>query len=341
MEARRTTGNRARMIDVAKRADVALVTVSRVLNGSDSVKPETRRRVWAVIEEIGYVPNLIAGSLVTNRTGIIAVIVPTIGNPVFSETVEAMADELRDSGYHILLGSSREDGSDEFDLVSKFLSRRPDGMFIHGGKMTPNIRKLIKTAGIPFVQSGDLDENKEPVDMVVAFSNFDAAKAMTEHLIDRSYRKIGFVGRQFDQNDRSSARLKGYLAALRDRDIPTDENIILERDLGFAEGAESLLTLRQLAPDLDAVFFAGDVWAAGALYECTRQGWRVPNDIAIAGFDDHAIAAQTVPRLTTVRVRRSDIGRHAATLLLQRIAGKEPNRATIDVGFQIICRQTS
>jgi LacI family transcriptional regulator, gluconate utilization system Gnt-I transcriptional repressor len=331
----------ARMIDVARHAGVGLATVSRFFNEPGSVSAETRQRVMLAIKEIGYVPNLVAGSLASKRTQVIAAIVPTIANPVFSDTIEAMSDEFRAEGFHLLLGRSGDDEQETEALVSTFLTRRPDALFIHGSKPNEATEGLLRRANIPIVESGDLSRTDNAIDMVVAYSNFSAAKAMTEHLIKRGYRNIAFVGRQTSRNDRSMERQRGYTAALADAGLKVRGDLILDLTLGYREGAEALLLLRSRQPQLDAVFFGGDVWAAGALYECQRQGWSVPGEIAIAGFDDHIIASQTVPALTTVRVRRNDIGRQAARLLLARLKGEEPPMRVIDVGFQIIHREST
>ncbi|WP_119462631.1 LacI family DNA-binding transcriptional regulator [Rhodospirillaceae bacterium SYSU D60014] len=334
------TRDQVRMIDVARRAKVGLVTVSRVLNEPGKVAEETRQRVLQAIQEIGYVPNLVAGSLASNRTHVIAAIVPTIGNPVFSETIDAMAQELRGEGYHLLLGNGGHSGREEEGLIAKFLARRPDGLFIHGGRHTPETCAMLRRSGIPIVESGDL-RRPEPIDMVVSYSNFAAAEAMTTYLLERNYRRIGFVGRASKENDRSLERQRGFRAAFERLGLEVDPRWILETSLGYREGAEALVALRERTPGLEAVFFAGDVWAAGALYECLRRGWSVPTDIAIAGFDDHAVASQTVPTLTTVRVLRGEIGRRSARLILDRLNGGTVDEPIIDVGFEIIARESA
>ncbi len=190
-------------------------------------------------------------------------------------------------------------------------------------------------------ESGDLSRADNPIDMVVAYSNRAAGRAMTEHLIGRGYRSIAFVSRDIHRNDRMLERQTGYAMALEAAGLPLRPELVLTRSLTFADGAEALKLLREREPRLEAIFFGGDIWAAGALYECQRQGLVVPRDIAIAGFDDDAIAAQTVPALTTVRVKRGEIGRHVAELLLARINGRQIASKIIDVGFQIIQRESA
>jgi LacI family gluconate utilization system Gnt-I transcriptional repressor len=305
------------------------------------VAPETLLRVRQAIEETGYVPNLVAGSLAANRTGVIAAIVPTIGNPVFSETIEAMGDAFREDGLHLLLGNSGDDEQEMHALVSTFLARRPDGLFIHGGNYDPQTETMLRRAAVPTVESGDLSRASNPIDMVVAYSNRAAGWAMTEYLIRRGYRRIGFVSRDIHRNDRMLERQAGYAAALEAAGLSHRSELVITRNLTFADGAEALKLLREREPRLDAIFFGGDVWAAGALYECQRQGLVVPRDIAIAGFDDGAIAAQTVPTLTTVRVKRGEIGRRVAELLLARIKNQPIASKIVDVGFQIISRESA
>ena len=327
------------MRDVARLARVSAITVSRVLRSPDKVSADTRQRVLAAVRKIGYVPNAIAGSLSSSRSNIIAAIVPTITNPVFADTIHAMACVLREHGYHLLLGQSGASPAEERSLIETFLARRPDGLFIHGGLHSPEVRALLAKAGIPIVEAGNL--RKQPLDMVVSYSNFAAAEAMTSHLIERGRRRIGFVSAHRRDNDRAQARRRGYSAALQRGGVAEDERLVLETTLGLRQGAEALTELISRAPDLDAVFFAGDVLAAGALFECQRRAWRVPQRVAIAGFDDQEIAAQMSPSLTTIAVPRGEIGRKAAQMLLLRLAGGKAETPTLDVGFRLVVREST
>jgi LacI family gluconate utilization system Gnt-I transcriptional repressor len=336
---RRAGGGHMRMEEVARRAQVSTATVSRALRKPDSVSDETRARVLRVIREAGYVPNLVAGSLASTRTNVIAAIVPTIGNPVFAETIDSMSEVLRAAGLHLLLGNSGSSLSDEESLIATFLARRPDGIFIHGGIHTAETKRLLRNAGIPVVETGNLRD--DPLDMIVSYSNFSAAKAMTSYLIEKGYRRVAFVSASTVNNDRARARQRGYKAALRKHGLAEDPRLIVETSLGFREGAEALVHLRAVDSSIDAIFFSGDAFAAGALNECLRQGIAVPGKIAIAGFDDQKIAAETVPALTTVHVPRREIGRRAAELLLTRLNGQPVEKPIVDVGFRVIERQST
>ena len=327
------------MRDVARLAKVSAITVSRVLRSPEKVSADTRQRVLEAVRKIGYVPNAIAGSLSSNRSNVIAAIVPTITNPVFADTVHAMATLLRERGYHLLLGQSGASPAEERSLIETFLARRPDGLFIHGGLHSPEVRALLLKSGIPIVEAGNL--RKQPLDMVVSYSNYAAAEAMTTHLVERGRRRIAFVSAPRRENDRAQARARGFAAALKRHGIAEDENLVLETTLGLRQGGEALLELVKRERALDAVFFSGDVLAAGALFECQRRGWKVPGRFAIAGFDDQEIAREVTPALTTVAVPRAEIGRRAATMLLARLDDQPVGAKVVDIGFEIKVRQST
>lgn len=325
---------RVRMEDVARLANVSPMTVSRAFLTPEKVNAETRARIARAVARTGYVPNRVAGGLASNRTRIIAAIVPTIQNPVYGSTLQGLSDVLRAGGYHLMVADSGVDARDEEELLGTLLSYRPDGMFFHNVEHTANTRRMLKDAGIPVVEGGDLP--KEPLDMVVSYSNFGSAKAMTLHLGRKGYRRIGFVCNDINANPRARERRLGYLDAIRELKLRPDPKLIEQTPLGFREGAEALGTLTKRCPDVDAIFFSAELWAVGALLECHRRGWTVPERIAIAGYDDQRIAPQTRPSLTAARVPRLDIGRRAAEMLLRRINGEPIDERIVDLGFEII-----
>ncbi len=327
------------MEDVARRVGVSIVTVSRTLHQPDAVSEKTRRRVLRAIAETGYVQNLVAGSLASNRTNVIAAIVPTLSNLAYGTSVHAIAELLRKNGYHLLLGTMGFSVAEEESLIATFLGRRPDGMYLHECRHTPEARRLLRNAGIPIVETGDL--TARPLDMVVSYSNFEASKAMTAYLLFKGYRRIAFASAPIHENERHFHRLRGYRAALRKQGIAYNPAYVIERPFGFHHGAEALLALLDRCPDIEAVFFASDVLAVGAQWECLRRAWPIPEKVAIAGFGGQEIAGEVVPPLTTVRVPREEIGRLAAQMLLDRLHGRPVKPKVVDVGFQITERASA
>lgn len=328
-----------RMEDVARRAHVSPTTVSRTLCTPEKVSPLTRRRVLRAIRAIGYVHNLVAGSLASKRTKVIAAIVPGIDNPVYGKTILGASEVLRKSGFHLLLGHHEFSLAQEERLIAALLGRRPDGVILHGRRHSPGALRLLEGAGVPIVELGDLAGR--PLDMVVSYSNYDAGKALTACLVRRGYQRIAIVCLPRRQSERHYQRWRGYRAALRESGRSYSPTRVVETTLGYRKGAEALLTLLQRDPRIDAVFFTSDVIAVGAELECLRRGWSVPGRIAIAGFDDQDIASETVPALTTVRVFRREIGALAGQMLLDRLDGKTVDPRIVDVGFRLIEREST
>jgi LacI family transcriptional regulator, gluconate utilization system Gnt-I transcriptional repressor len=332
-------GRAVRMEDVARLAGVSTITVSRALRRPEIVSETTRKAIEQAIESTGYVPNYVAGSLASQRTHVVAAVIPTIANSAFAATIVAMEATLQAKGFHLLLGQSGTTRESEHALISTFLARRPDGFFLHGDRYAPQTRRLLENAGIPVVEGANLRDN--PIDMLVSFSNFDASRAMVRHLLERGRRRIGFVSSDPRSNDRARARRKGYLSALAEAGVVVRNEWMRVATLGFGQGGEAIAALLAADRRLDAVFLAGDVLAAGALFECQRRGLRVPGDVAIAGFDDQEISAATCPRLSTVHVPRPEIGRLAAEMIVARLQGSAEVPRRVDVGFEIRVREST
>lgn len=325
------------MKQVAERAGVSAMTVSRALRSPDKVATDTRKRIEEAIETLGYVPDLVASSLASKRSHIIAVVVPTVSSAIFDDSVQGIADGIGPEGYQLIIGESRYSPEREEALALALLGRRPDGLVLTGTVHSQRLRDRLKDAGLPVVETWDLTD--DPIDGVVGFSNFDAGYAMTANLLDWGYRRIAFIGGA--EEARSRARRAGYEACLADRGSAGDPVTAFTAGLSMGDAAATFEALVDRHPDIDAVFFASDTTAAGALFACQRRGWPVPDRIALAGLGDFEIAAQMVPALTTVRVPRYDIGRKAAQMILSRLNGSATEPQALDLGFEIIRRESA
>jgi LacI family transcriptional regulator, gluconate utilization system Gnt-I transcriptional repressor len=328
------------MEDVARLADVSLITVSRVLREPDRVAQSTRERVLEAISTIGYVPNLVAGSLKSRRSGIIAAVIPSVAHSIVAEVTRGMNSVLRERGLHLLLGDSGFSPQEEEHLVSAFLARRPDAIYLTGTTHTAGTRRMLDSARIPVVEAGNLTDS--PIDMSVGYSNRGAARAMTHALIASGRRNIGYVGQVGrDVIDRVQDRYSGYRDALSENGIAFSTTLQAEVELSYRGGAAGMTTLLDHKSNLDAVFCTSDVIALGVLFECQRRKISVPRDIAITGMDDQEIASQCVPALSTVRMPRYEMGRRAAEMICQRLAGAAPAANAIDLGFNLVFRETT
>jgi LacI family gluconate utilization system Gnt-I transcriptional repressor len=333
----KVTRRSARMSDVAARAGVSSMTVSRALRDSSSVTPETLRQIEMAINSTGYVPNRVAGSLASRRTNVVGLIVPSLRNSLFVETIQGVSDSLGPK-YDLMIADSGYSLKGEEVAIRAFLAQRVCGILLHDTKHTQRSQAMLRDAGVPCVETGNLI--KQPIDMVVGFSNHDASCAMTAHLIERGYRQIGFVSLPIKDNDRAAERRAGYLSALSRAGIKPDPGLIIESAPGLRNGGHALVTLVERNSNMDAVFLSGDVLATGALLEANRRHWDVPGRIAIAGSDDNELQEIVSPALTTLRFPRYEIGRRAAGMLLDRLHGRASGQAILDLGFEIVERDS-
>ena len=315
------------------------MTVVRVLREPQKVAEHTRERVKRVLDETGYTPDLVARGLASNRTSLVAAVIPVLTNSLIAEIVQGLTDALAPADYHLLIGASGFSAGEEETLVRAFLSRRVDGIYLTGIIHTGETVRMLKRAGIPVVEGGNLTDR--PIDMVVGYSNVKAASDVTRYLIDAGYRKIGYIGAYPRDNDRARDRRRGYELAFKASRRRVDSSLCVETTLDIDAGAQAMAELLERHPDVRAVFCSADAIAVGALYECQRRKLAIPRQIAIAGFDDTAIAAQVVPSLTTLRVPRYYIGQRAGEMIRDRLAGRRVKQRIVDTGYEFVPRDSA
>jgi LacI family transcriptional regulator, gluconate utilization system Gnt-I transcriptional repressor len=315
------------------------MTVSRALHRPELLSKPMRDRVLDAVRTVGYTPDLVAQSLASNRTGIVAAVVPTLGNPLFSEMLDGIQEKIAPLGYHLILANSHYATDSEEALIAALLGRRPDGLILVGVAHTPGTRALLHAAALPVVELWDLTD--DPIDMLVGFSNVRAARAMVEHLAATGRRNIVHVTGSAGDAARALGRRRGYEAAMKQLGLGEPWTLEVAGPSSYASGAEAIRMLYKDRRTFDAVFFSDDVMAAGAVLECQARGIAVPGQIGIAGFGDAELSARLCPALTTVRIDRGQIGRCAATLLALRMQGKSPADRIIDVGFCVMKRESA
>jgi LacI family gluconate utilization system Gnt-I transcriptional repressor len=302
-----------KLSDVAAAAGVAPMTVSRVLNSPEQVAPDTAERVRAAIEELGYVPNLLAGGLSSRRSRVVAAIVPTIASPMFSASVQAFTDALDGAGYHVLLGLSGY-GEGEEALVAAILGRRPDGLLLTGSTRSPATKRRLAVAGVPVVEIWDLTD--EPADMVVGFDHRAVGAAVAAYFIARGYRRFATISAA---DTRATARRDGFIAGLPPGALVFDRQVAAPATI---EGGRVALADLPLTGQPTALFCSSDLPAAGAVIEAAVRAIPVPDQLAVCGFGDFELARVMHPAITTVSVDGGEIGRVAAEALLNRLAGR-------------------
>ncbi len=339
--------------DVAARAGVSPMTVSRALRTPERVSVATRERVESAARELAWVPDLVAGALSSKRSGHVAVVAPSLRHTGFLRTLDGLSAGLRARGYSMLIGDSYYSADAQLELLRVILGRRPEALVLIASMHSPDVRRMLAGAGVPIVETWDAPE--EPLDMVVGFSQEDAGHAMATALVEQGYRRIGFLAGPPETDPYGELRRRGHVRALAERGLPTDMLVAAgERPMEIEDGAAGVVALRTRWPDADALVCATDMTALGALNECRRRGWRVPGELGIAGHGNFDFSASLVPSLTTVRVPGYRIGETAAALIAARIeadGGGEPPPSTgtepialdprQNLGFQVLHREST
>lgn len=316
---------------VAQVAGVSPITASRALNHPDKVSDSARQRVLETVERLGYVPNLVAGSLASSRSRLIAIIVPSLINSVFVEVIKGLQETLEAEGYQILLGNTDYDLEREYQLVRTFLGWSCSALITAGLRHNDACRTLLSNWGHPIMEVMELGKG---MDLNVGLDHTAAGRCMANHLIDRGYRRIVYVGARLSHDYRAGMRYQGQQEVLKANGL---EAPLLELDtLGSLQaGADSLAQVLKHYPATQAIHFANDDLAAGALLAAQRQGLNVPGDIAIAGFNGLPLGQHIMPKLTTILSPREAMGRLAAKELIRRLSGKSVYRRQHDVGFTL------
>ncbi|WP_420311641.1 LacI family DNA-binding transcriptional regulator [Streptomyces sp. YS-B37] len=318
-------GRRPTLEEVAARAGVGRGTVSRVINGSPRVSDATRAAVEAAVAELEYVPNTAARALAANRTDAIALVVPEpetrfFAEPYFSDMLKGVGTQLADTELQLLLifaGSDRE----RQRLAQYLAAHRVDGVLLVSVHADDPLPDLLAALEIPAVISGPRSAT-EPLTSVDS-DNYGGARSAVEHLLSRGRTRIAHITGRLDVYG-AQRRVDGYRAALLDAGHEVDEHLIQPGDFTEEGGRRAMTELLLRRPDVDAVFAGSDVMAAGARQVLREEGRRIPDDVALVGYDDSAIARHMDPPLTSVRQPIEEMGRSMIDLLLSEIADRRP-----------------
>ena len=338
---------------MAQAAGVSPSTVSRALRGERAVDPDLVERVLAVSDKLGYVPDPAARALASQRSDHVTILIPLLSNTLFVDLLEAAQRTLRAAGFQTLMGVTHYNASEEEQLLREQLHHRPAGLLITGLDHSTSTQKLMARSNVPCVHLMDLPEKMSTstatlldadsisrVPYCVGFRQTDAGEAMTQHLLAQGKQRIVFAAAQLDP--RVMQRLQGWRKALKasQRYDPTLE-WLNPAPSSLALGGLMFEQIMKQSPAVDAIFFCNDDLAQGALLAAMRLGISVPQRVAIAGFNDLTGSDQMWPPLTTVRTPRAQVGEAAALMLLQLIHGETPDQPQLDLGFEIIARQST
>ena len=304
--------------DVARRANVSVATVSRALNGQENVAEAVRERVLSVAAQLRYTPHHAARSLSSRRTRTIGVVLPDLHGEFFSELMRGIDQVAREHGLHLLV-SSYHGHPEEQGAALRAMRGRVDGLLVMSpyvgnsdfltDNLAPSLPAVLINTHLPQAGFG-----------VLNIDNYGGARTMVRHLRDRGCRRIAFIAGP-DNNFDAHERLRGYRDALTQAALPEVTPWVLAGDFDEASGHRAGQELLRAAQPPDAVFAANDMMALGCLFAFNQAGVRVPDDVALAGFDDIPLARYVHPPLTTIRVDIATLGGRALSELLERSRG--------------------
>lgn len=331
--------------DIAKKAHVSRSTVSRVINNDPNVNQETRQRVLQVIEQEGYEPNSAARTLVTKHSRIIGVAIPQTINVFFGDNsyfpmlLQGIASVLNKQDYAMLLWMAESHEVKVRDSFAKRVARhrQPDGLIITSVIQQDPLFDYLMRHNRRFVMVETPAKDAEQVSYVTV-DNIAAAMTAVQHLISLGRRRIVHLSGQIMIQD-AADRLEGYRRALEQGGLPIDDTLIYVGNFSIEHGYESMKTMLVHKPD--AVFCAGDQIAVGAMRAIQEAGLKIPDDIAVVGFDDLDVATQVNPSLTTVRHHIQTVGSTAAQLLIDQIEGRLEHPCQLVLSTELIVREST
>lgn len=333
----RRTG-RPTLADVAKLASVSTITASRALRGISTVDPELVAKVQEAAAKLGYVVNPAARALASAQSQTVVALIPSLSNQLFIDTLEAIHEVLLPRGLELLIGDYHYSKDEEEKLIRNYLAHQPRGFLLTGFEQSDAARSMLAASRLPIVYMMELADSLEAFS--VGFSQQAAGAAVARHLLEKGRKRVAYVAAQLDA--RVMQRGEGFRRCLQDAGLYDPSlQIMTPTRSSVGLGAEMFNELIAKNPDVDGIFFCNDDLAHGALFEAARRGIRIPDAISMVGFNDLPISAHTTPSLTSIKTHRTEIGQGAAQQLLRLINNEEIENSAIDVGFELMVRESS
>lgn len=323
--------------DVALQADVSESTVSRIVRGEGLVADATREKVMETVRALGYVPNRIAGSLASLDSHLLGVVVPSLSNIVFPEVLQGINAALKATRYQAVISVSDYDMAREEVLVRGILSWQPAAILITGFEHTLATRKMLDQSGVRVVEMMEIDS--APIDVAVGMSHRKAGYATGKYLVEKGYRRFGYVGHDWTSDRRARQRYDGLCEALAEAGLSIVAHAIADDTSSISAGKQQTAILRR-TPGVDVAVFSNDDMAVGGVFHCIAEGVRMPQDLAIFGFNGLEIGRDLPQPLSTIRSNRFLIGQQAIEAILNQ-PERPATKTTIDTGFEIFAGTTA
>jgi LacI family transcriptional regulator len=327
--------------DIAREAGVSMMTVSRVINNKGDVSAATRERVQEVVERLDYRPSGIARSLATQHTGTIGLVVPDVSNPFFADVVRGVEHVAYAGEYNVFLCNTEEDPQRELAILQSLEEKRVDGVVLVTRLEAQQLRSALeRQPAVVLINRRQAKKRGAPAAVAVLLDDVGGGRAVTQHLLERGHRSIGFLAGPVTSYS-SCERAKGYRMALDAAGILPNPDWDRHCSPTVQGGHEAARELILSHPELTALYCYNDLVAVGALQACAELGRAVPGDVAIAGSDDIPLAALVTPPLTTCRAPRYELGGQAVRLLIDQIRGCPDECKEIILPLELVIRASA
>jgi len=322
---------------VAEKAGVSVNTASRAINNKPDINEKTKKRILKVAQELGYIRNAAAVALRTKKTRTIGVVIADNRNPFYAEVLNGIEEASRKKDYHIILANTQRDYKKEEEAINLLLAKRVDGLLITPVQDRDDDIKNLIDANIPFVIVGRDFENIE----VEAVYNDEVKGGFlaTEYLIKKGHKRIALVD-GFLYKSPARGRLEGYKKALKKYGIPLDDDLLSVGDIDVKDGYKRTNQLFEKELDFTAIFAYNDMMAFGAMQAIQEKGLRIPQDIGLVGYDDIPFSSLISPALSTIRLKKQELGTESVKLLLSRINGNRKMTKKVMLGVELQIRES-
>lgn len=319
--------------EVARRAGVSPVTVSRALRQPDIVSQKTRERILEVVRDTGYASNPHAVALRSGRSTIVAAFVSNLMSQQYSQAVRACARGLEERGYQLMVGQTSYSYAMERTAINSLIALRPAAVFFTGVIELEEHRRQLSELDIPVVESWAYP--RDPIDMLVGISNTDAGRLAADHLVEKGYRRLAYLGRS---GGRGSLRLQGFQARAAELGAEIVHTFSIDGITTIHDGRQACRRILDEQRNFDAVFCANDLLGAGMLLEARQRRIKIPEELAILSFGHNDLAGELSPRLSTISFDVDRLGTRAAALIIERLSngrGETPPRECLDLQLHL------
>lgn len=331
--------NNITIYDVAREAGVSMATVSRVVNGNPNVKPSTRKKVLEAIEKLNYRPNAVARGLASKKTTTVGVIIPDISNIFFAELARGIEDIATMYKYNIILSNSDQNKEKELNLLNTLLAKQVDGVLFMGSKISDEHVAEFERSPVPIVLAATTDQEQKTPSVNIDYEK--AASDAVTHLIEHQNERIAIILPDVDQEGNELKKLSGYKKALEQHHIPYREEYVLSVGQEYDDGMKAMEKLLQLKERPTAIFACTDELALGVIHAAQDNGYDIPQDFEVIGFDNTKLAEMVRPTLTSVVQPMYDIGAVAMRLLTKYMNKERVDEHTVILPHRIEYRYST